>query len=53
MKHKEHKKKRLYARDQSSAAKQWEKTKYSICECGALLEESEREVNKKRTEVKK
>ena len=38
MKHKEHKKRRLYARNQESGSKQWEATEIFLCECGAILE---------------
>jgi len=37
-KHKNHNKRRLYIRNQSSGAKQWEATDYYVCECGAVLE---------------
>lgn len=37
-KHKEHKKKRLYARNTSSGARQWESTNLYLCECDAVLE---------------
>ena len=38
MKHNEHKKQRLYARNQSSGSKQWKRTELFLCECGAVLE---------------
>lgn len=38
MEHNNHNKKRLYARNQSSNAKQWERTALFLCECGAVLE---------------
>ena len=38
MKHTNHKKQRLYARNQSSNAKQWVRTELFLCECGAVLE---------------
>jgi hypothetical protein len=38
-KHENHKKKRLYARNQSSGSKQWEGTEIFLCECGAILEQ--------------
>ena len=37
-KHKDHKKKRLYARDTLSGAKQWQRTDLYMCECDAVLE---------------
>jgi len=43
MKHNKHNKKRLYARNQSSGAKQWERTELYLCECGAVLEISKKE----------
>jgi hypothetical protein len=45
-KHDNHKKKRLYARNQESGSKQWERTDLFLCECGAVLEQS---LTKKRT----
>ena len=43
-KHKEHTKKRLYARSQSKDSKQWELTNLYQCECGSVLEKSEKEI---------
>lgn len=37
-KHENHNKERLYARNQSSNAKQWKRTELFLCECGAVLE---------------
>lgn len=42
-KHKEHTKKRLYVRNQAKDSKQWESTNLFQCECGSILEKSEKE----------
>jgi len=39
--HKEHKKTRLYYRSQKKEKdREWNKTNFLLCECGALLEEN-------------
>lgn len=43
-KHKEHEKKRLYIRDQSKDSKQWESMNLFKCECGAILEKFDNEI---------
>lgn len=39
-KHEDHKKRRLYVRNQESNSKQWESTELFICDCGAVLEKT-------------
>lgn len=43
-KHSKHSKKRLYARDQNTISRQWQRTDIYLCECGAILEEKLDEV---------